>query len=58
MAANLQKLFESAQAHGENSEPDHEVGDLQNALEIAWELMTPEQRRELLRRYFKEVHCP
>ena len=54
---NLDKLLASAKAHGENSEPDHEVGDLQDALRIAWDLLDEAKRRELLRRYFLEVHC-
>ncbi|TES73098.1 hypothetical protein E2P84_22325 [Burkholderia cepacia] len=34
----------AAKEHGENSEPDHEVGDLQDYLRDMWKLLTPEQR--------------
>lgn len=45
----LQKLFDAADAHGEDAgEPDHAVGDLQELLRSAWTLMTPAQRREFL----------
>lgn len=45
----LELILSAAKAHGENSEPDHEVGDLQAALRCAWGLMTPGQRAALLR---------
>jgi hypothetical protein len=32
-----------AQTHGEDSEPDHEVGDLQEFFRTVWLLLTPEQ---------------
>jgi len=35
----------AAQAHGEDSDPDHEVGDLQDFLRAAFKIMTPEQRK-------------
>ena len=34
-----------ARAHGEISEPDHEVGDLIDALRACWAVMTPSQRQ-------------
>lgn len=34
----------AAQSHGESSDPDHEVGDLQDFLRAAFKIMTPEQR--------------
>ena len=37
-------LLECAVAHGENSEPDHEVGDLQDLLVACWSVMSPAQR--------------
>jgi len=40
--ANL--LIEAATLHGENSEPDHEVGDLQELFLACWLVMSPEQR--------------
>jgi len=44
----VEDLIGFAEKHGEDSEPDHEVGDLQDLLRAAWRLMTPEQRREML----------
>ena len=41
-------LLAAAQSHGENSEPDHEVGDLQTIFQACWSVMTPEQRAEML----------
>lgn len=40
----LEPLIEGAKRHGEDSEPDHEVGDLQDFLRAMWELLTAEQR--------------
>ncbi len=40
--ANL--LLEAARLHGENSEPDHEIGDLQDLFVACWLVMSPEQR--------------
>ena len=50
--ALLADLLAAAARHGAASEPDHEVGDLVDALSYAWEVMTPEQRAEAHRRYF------
>ena len=36
----------AAFVHGEESEGDHEVGDLQDLLRVAWRLMTDEQKIE------------
>ncbi|MBI4951258.1 MAG: hypothetical protein HY908_04440 [Myxococcales bacterium] len=50
MAADLlEKLLDAAEAHGADSEPDHEVGDLQGILRSCWKLMTAAQRREVYR---------
>ena len=38
----------AAFVHGEDSEGDHEVGDLQDLLRAAWGLMTEEQRVDFL----------
>ena len=48
----LADITSAAAAHGAASEPDHEVGDLLDALACAWEVMTPEQRAEVHRRHF------
>lgn len=44
----VETLIGHAKTHGEDSEPDHEVGDLQDMLRAAWSLMTPEQHRQML----------
>lgn len=44
----LECLMEVAKSHGEDSEPDHEVGDLQDLLRPMWESMTPAQQRSYL----------
>jgi hypothetical protein len=41
-------LIRAAEHHASLSDPDHEVGDLQDALIAAWSLMTHEQRTKLL----------
>lgn len=51
----LECILNSAQQHGEDSEPDHEVGDLQDALRIAWELLDGKGRQTLISRFFAEV---
>lgn len=43
----LDKLFAAARAHGEQSEPDHEVGDLREVLASCWCCLTPDQRRSV-----------
>jgi hypothetical protein len=46
------KVINAAEQHGIDSGPDHEVGDLQDALEEALKLLTPEQ----LEVYEKRLH--
>lgn len=41
----IETLIEAAERHGAESDPDHEIGDLQDLLRAAWELMSQEQRR-------------
>lgn len=36
--------IEVAKGHGEDSEYDHEVGDLQEFFRAAWSLLSPEQK--------------
>lgn len=45
----IEHLIRAAQQHGEDSEPDHEVGDLQDLLRSVWQLLTPGQRAAALR---------
>ena len=42
---DLSFYMDAARVHGEDSEPDHEVGDLQTYMQVMWELLTPEQRK-------------
>lgn len=49
MSEVLEKLFKAADNHGEDAgEADHTVGDLQDLLRTAWELMTPSQKLAFL----------
>jgi hypothetical protein len=43
----LVQLFEACKVHGEQSEPDHEVGDLRNILRFCWDLLGPVARTEV-----------
>jgi hypothetical protein len=47
-ANSVEHLIEAATRHGQESEPDHEIGDLQQFLRLAWEIMTPAQCERLL----------
>lgn len=40
----IERVLHAAERHGELSEPDHEVGDLQGVIYALWKLLTPEQR--------------
>ncbi len=55
----LDAILEHAEQHGAESEVEdgatHEVGDLQDALSIAWELLDPAGRKELVKRFFAEI---
>lgn len=39
-----EQIIKAAEKHGQDSDPDFEVGDLQVALREAWKQMTPYQR--------------
>lgn len=41
----IEVVIDGCQGHGRESDPDHEVGDLQIALRLAWRLMSAQQRR-------------
>lgn len=52
----LEEIFDAAQRHAVASEElDHEVGDLQDALKLAWEHLSPEGRKAVHAGVFKEV---
>lgn len=44
----LERLLIAAEQHGTDSEPDHEVGDLQDLLRVAASLMTNEQWQQFM----------
>lgn len=50
----LKEILDSAEAHGSESEAEHEVGDLQDALIAAWAVMTPAQRRQVHEECFRD----
>lgn len=53
LQANARDLFcetviAAAEAHGQTSEADHEVGDLQEFVRELWSLLTPVARQSLV----------
>ena len=50
-SALLRDILQAAAQHGNESEPDREVGDLQEALALAWDRLSRKARREV----YKEV---
>lgn len=44
----IELYIEAAEQHGKDSEPDHEVGDLQDVARKMWEIMSPGQRMKLM----------
>lgn len=50
----LQDILQAAEQHGNDSDPDHEVGDLQDALRLAWAALTTAQREHVHRDFFAE----
>jgi hypothetical protein len=47
-ASGVEGLLKAAEAHGRDSEPGHEAGDLQALLRAAWEEMDGGEREALL----------
>jgi hypothetical protein len=45
----LDQLINAAKEHGINSDTDHEVGDLQDLLRAAWNVMPQDVRQQFLR---------
>lgn len=43
MSEDLDRLIEAAAEHGNTSEPEHQVGDLDHVLRLCWEQLTPQQ---------------
>lgn len=44
----LEDFIDAATNHGRDSEPEHEVGDLQDMLRVAWSIMSPTQRIQFI----------
>lgn len=44
-ASWIDRAIEDAVFHGEASEPEQEIGDLQELARQLWRLLTPEQRK-------------
>ena len=47
---SVERFLSSALRHGVDSDPDHEVGDLQEYLRSMWEILTPEQKLAFARK--------
>lgn len=43
----LESLLSAAREHGEEGDPDHEVGDLTDLVMACWARLTPAQREEV-----------
>lgn len=43
----LEALLSAAEEHGEEGEPEHEVGDLQDLARACWERLDAKARREI-----------
>lgn len=50
----LEALLEAAEAHGRESDPDHEVGDLQDLVRACWARL-PEADRAALHEDFSDA---
>ena len=42
----IDTFIEAARRHGEIDQPYHEVEDLEQMLEVAWKIMSPEQQAQ------------
>ena len=49
-----ERIIESATYHGEQSDPDHEIGDLQQAVRALWLLLTPKQKALFNQQYWEQ----
>lgn len=45
---NLERVLEAAQAHGEEDDPEHEIGDLQGVIHAMWSVLTDDQKETVL----------
>ena len=46
-ASLLDRLLDAAEAHGKESEPEHEAGDLRDILLSCWQRLSSAQRRAI-----------
>ncbi|WP_425953221.1 hypothetical protein [Ralstonia pseudosolanacearum] len=46
--SDIEVCIRAARQHGEDDDPDHQVGDLQDCVREMWQLMTPEQREAFM----------
>jgi hypothetical protein len=51
---NVKAILLAAERHGDVGDPDHEIGDLQDALLIAWKTMNAEQKKQAWDEYWKD----
>lgn len=51
----LDQLIASASAHGEQSDPDHEVGDLLDILRAVWPKLTAKAQRDIFEQFKDRV---
>lgn len=52
---NIETLIEAARQHGLDSEPDHEVGDLQSLLRDCWEALDPISAMHIYKKHEEEL---
>lgn len=45
MSKTIERAIADAARHGEQSEPEHEIGDLQQLARQLWALLSPAQRK-------------
>jgi hypothetical protein len=51
----LARLLAATEAHGQQSEPEHEAGDLQQILRSCWARLTPAQQRAVYQEHAELV---
>lgn len=47
----LERLLSEAKRHGQESDPDHEVGDLQDILRECWERLSEAQAKTVFEKF-------
>lgn len=52
---DIEEIILLAKDHGEESEPDMEIGDLQAALRLVWKILTAYQQEVVLKQIKEEV---